>query len=85
MSTIPCSKSLKRPTVHSAVRCSTFLELLFDGRPLRDLLIEAIRYGERPGQNSKEILTMPQVLILETSRYGPDLFPGKVQETEKSL
>ena len=43
------STSLSKPDRLSAVKCFDVLgKLQFEGRPLRDLLVEAVRYGERP-------------------------------------
>ena len=48
-STARCSRSSRRRARRSAARSSTCSgKLQFEGRPLRDLLIEAIRYGEQP-------------------------------------
>ena len=49
MSTARCSRSWKQARKALGGQVFDVLgKLQFEGRPLRDLLIEAIRYGEQP-------------------------------------
>ena len=42
------SKNWRKRARRWAARCSTYWQASFDGKPLRDLLNQAIRYGEKP-------------------------------------
>lgn len=53
MSTASCSTSSNRPAARWGGVFDVLGRLHFEGRPLRDLLLEAIRYGERPAVRAR--------------------------------